>query len=181
MPPLSSGAASLPTVVLAGYETVVPLSARKIEPVVTRASSEAKTARHRRYQWVLLRRAGSSRQARACPDSPAGARNPWRKRGGGRDCVDTNPVGRVGHSKGARQCSDTAFGRRVAVDARYAHQRHIRHHVDDCTAAILAHMGYREAAAKEGAPQVDRDDAPELVEIGVDHRVVARRRPPALL
>jgi hypothetical protein len=41
---------SLLTIALAGYETVMPLSARKIDPVVTRASSEERNRGLRRYR-----------------------------------------------------------------------------------------------------------------------------------
>jgi hypothetical protein len=92
--------------------------------------------------------------------------------GGGGDGVDPDLGGELdGH--GAGDGGDAAFRGGVAVAAGNAHQGDVRRHVDNRAAAGTKNCGNAEAAAEEGAEQIQLDGAPEFVQRRLGHVVVA--------
>jgi hypothetical protein len=67
---------------------------------------------------------------------------------------------------------ERVIGGGVAIAAGNAHQRDVGRHVDDRSATRFGDRRNAEAAAEEGAEQIEFDDAPEFLDRGVDDGVV---------
>src|SRR5207245_1761948 len=88
---------------------------------------------------------------------------------------------RVGDGERAGDRGDATLRRGIAIAARYAHQRHVRTHIDYRAAAGFDDGGNAEAATEEGAVEVELDRPPEFVERRLDGGVVRGSRTPGIV
>ena len=89
--------------------------------------------------------------------------------------VDPHLVRRELDRERTGERGDPALGGGVAVPPGDPHQGEIGRHVDHAAAAGADQLGDGEAAAEEGAEQIEPDDPPELFQRRVHRRVVLRR------